>query len=484
MSRSNLVARNILVTLATQLALWALSFGVTLYLPGYLKDSGLGTMTLVGSYATILSVMVSLGTSKFLIKEIARDRSRTGELLAACLVMRLVLGLLALLVGWLGTRLMNYTASLQLFIMIALVVMVIAQLGEVMTSGLAGLEEFPKQNASLLMERVVSSTLIILLVLLRQPLWTFIAISSIGAISSLGYSAYLLRRYLASVSRPRWSTIKSIAQASVPFLMAGLFVCVYGESDALLLSKISGVAAIGWYSLAKRLAGSTMIIPVALCSTMLPTLSRKYLEDPSAFIGNVQRLIRLMILCVTPISAVLILAPGQILAMLHYPPGYRHSIPVLILMGSAIILWYLSQAVGTALIACDRQSVFSKITGIAAIVSVPLCAACILTTQRIMTNGAIGAMLSDVLLELFMVTAYIRALPKDVFGWQTISILTRTSVAALPFALSLYAMSSRHDLVWPIVGLLLYPVGCYLLRCLCPADLQMLQQFGRRFSRA
>ena len=227
-----------------------------------------------------------------------------------------------------------------------------------------------------------------------------------------------------------------------------------------------------------------MVIPVALSSTMLPTLSRRHLEDPSAFRAAVRRLLRLMMICVTPISAVLVLAPGQILTLLHYPPAYRHSIPVLMLMGSAIILWYLSQAVGTALIASDRQGVFGKITGIAALVSVPLCATCILTTQRIMTNGAVGAMLSDVLLELFMMMAYIRALPRGVFDWHPLSILGRTAIAALPFALSLYAMHSRHDLLWPILGLILYPFGCYLLRCLCPDDLQMLRQVGRKFARA
>jgi O-antigen/teichoic acid export membrane protein len=484
MRRSHLVARNVFVTLVTQLLLWALTFAVTLFLPKYLKDTGLGTITLVGSYATIFSVLIGLGTSTVLIKEIARNGARTGELVLASLVARFVLGIAIIAIGWLGMYLLRYSPIMQLFAVIALIIMVVGQLNDVLSNALAGLEEFPKQNASLLVERVITACLTIGLVILRQPLWMFIAVGIIGAIISTCFSGYTLRKYFAAAPRPQWATISSLFRAGMPFLMVGIFAAIYQQSDALLLSKISGVAAIGWYSLARRLGGSTMVIPVALTGTMLPTLSRLHVEDRSAFNVAVRRLLNLMVICVIPFSAVLMLAPGQILSLLHYPAAYRHSIPVLMLVGSTLILWYLSQAVGTALVASDRQAIFGRITGIAAVVSIPLCAICIFATQHIMSNGAVGAMLSDMLLELLMVIAYIRALPEGVFEWGVFSVFGRAIVAALPFVLSLYVMGNSRNLAWPILGLILYPVVCYLLRCLNPDDLLILRQLTRKFSRA
>jgi O-antigen/teichoic acid export membrane protein len=487
MSRSHLVARNLLVTLVTQLVLWSLTFGVTLYLPRYLKDTGLGTLTLVGSYASILSVLVGLGTSTVLIKEIARSRARTAELVFASLLMRSVLGVITIALGWAGARLLQYSPSLQTYTLIALAVMVVAQISDVLLSALAGLEEFPKQNAALLAEKVMSSCLAISLVIFRQPLWMFVAVALISSATSICFSSFMLRQYLRKAGQLQWnsvlSTIPPLARAGVPFLMVGIFGAVYGQCDALLLSKISSVAAIGWYSLAKRLGGTTLVIPVALCTTMLPTLSRMHREDKLGFNAAVRRLLNLMLICVVPFSTALVLAPGQIVSLLHYPESYRNSIPVLMLMGSAIVLWYLSQAVGTALIASDRQAIFSRITGFAALASVPLCAACIMITQRTAANGAVGAMFSDALLELFMVIAYIRALPEGIFGRRIFLILGRCVLASLPFAISLYAMSSRRDLIWPILGLALYPLACYLLRCLSPDDLQILKQFTRRLAR-
>jgi len=484
MSRSHLAARNVIVTLVTQLLMWSLSFSVTLFVPGYLKDTGLGTTTLAASFAALFAILVSLGTSQVLVKEIARDRTRVSELLSASLVMRTVLGAGAVLMGWFVSYLFKYSHSLQILIALALCVVMISMLADSFSSVLVGLEEFPKQNVCALTERVINGVVTIGLVLFRQPLWMFIAVGLLSNTVLLVAYGFMLRRHLIKMSRPLWSTMRTLCRAGMPFLMVGVFTAIYGQCDPLILAKISGIAAVGWYGLVKRLGGTTMIIPVALTTTTLPTLSRMYVEDQRAFCKAIQRLFNLMIICVIPVAAVLILAPGQILTLLHYPASYRHSIPVFMMMGSTIILWYLSQAVGTALIACDRQTVFGRITGAAAIASVPLCAIGVFMTQHAMANGAIGAMLSDALIEFFMVIAYVRALPEGIFEWRLFTVLGRTALAALPFALSLYAMHSGRDVLFPLTGLLFYAVACFWLRCFSPQDLNALRQTFRRFSRA
>ncbi|MCW3053861.1 MAG: Polysaccharide biosynthesis protein [Chthonomonadales bacterium] len=484
MSRSHRAARNVIVTLVTQLLMWSLSFSVTLFVPGYLKDTGLGTLTLVGSFAALFAILVTLGTSQVVVKEIARDHSRLSELIWASLMMRTVLGLGAILIGWLVSFLLGYSHELQRLIVIALCVMVLGGVAEVLSNALGGLEEFPKQNACSLAERVIAGVVTIGLVVFHQPLWKFVAVGLVSNSVLLISNLYMLRGHLTRISLPQWSTIRTLSRSGVPFLMVGVFGAIYGQCDPLILAKISGVAAIGWYGLAKRLGGTTMVIPTALTVTTLPTLSRMYKEDQDSFRKAIRRLFNLMVICVIPIAAVLILAPGQILSFLHYPASYRHSIPVFMLMGSALILWFLSQAVGTALIASDRQAVFSRITGIAAVAAIPLCTLCIFVTERTMANGAVGAMFADASLELFIVIAYMRALPEGIFEWRLFSLMGRTAIAALPFALSLYLMRSGRDVLLPLAGLVLYAVACFWLRCLTPQDLNAVRQSLSRFSRA
>ena len=484
MNRSHLIARNVTVTLATQLLSWGMTFVVTLYLPRYLGDTGLGAITLAGSFAVVFSLLVSLGTSTVLIKEIARDRDRAGELVLAALATRLPLAVFAIGLGGLATAALRYHHDLQILIWIALAAMAFGQINDVLGSALRGLEEIPRQNAGALLEKVVTSVLTVALVLHHAPLWTFVAVGMAGSLVAFTIMVSAVRPHLGRLKRPSWVPMQRLVLTGLPFLTTAVFIAIYGQCDAILLSKMSSVAAIGWYGLAKRLGGTTMMIPTALTSAMLPTLSRVYHEDRLAFDASVRRLFNLLLICVVPFAAVLLLAPGQILALLHYPAAFRHSIPVLMLMGGAVVLWYLSNAAGTALIACDRQAALSRITGISALVSVPLCAGLIWLSQRFLANGAVGAMLCDVLIEAYMVTAYIRALPSGLFTWNSLGTLGRATAAALPIIALFYFVQDRQGLLLLIPGLLLYVPLCWMLRCLHPQDMQALRQMLRRRANA
>ncbi len=469
------VARNVATTLMTQLLSWGMTFIVTLYLPRYIGDVGLGILTLAGSIASVFSLMVGLGTTTVLIKDIARNHSRAGELALASLALRVPLGLAAIVLGWGASFALGYDAHLRMLIVVALGVMAMSQLTEALGCVLRGLEEIPRQNAAALAERVVTSALTIVMVVVRAPLAMIIGVAALGSLTSLSVILVSLRRHISRLAWPSLQTIKGMVTAGMPFLTTAVFMAVYGQADALLLSKLSSVEAIGWYGLAKRLGGSTMVIPVALGSAMLPTLARLWQSSPESFAVSVRRLWNIMLIAVVPFAAILGLAPARILALLHYPASFAPSIPVLMLMGGAVILWFLSQVAGVALIASDRQKVASRITGIAALLSVPICVVCIWVTQHMLHNGAIGAMLSDVLVEGYLLQAYLRTLPRHLLDPRSVLVLGRALVAALPLVGLFHFVHSAAGLVWLVPGLIAYLPLCLVLGCLSPQDMQAVK---------
>ena len=485
MQRSRLVARNVAATLATQLLSWAMTFVVTLYVPRYLGASGLGEITLVVSFAAVFAIMVGLGVSTVLIREIARHRERTGELVAAALLMRIPLGLLACVLGAVAAKLLHYNAERQLLVLISLGIMVLMQLNDVLGSALRGLEEIPRQNLAALAEKLISSVLLVTFVARHMPLSWIVATGAASMSVSLIINATAFAPYFKEMRWPKWAQYKALTVAGLPFLTTYIFVTVYGQSDSLLLDKLSSASAIGWYGLAKRWGGTTLFIPVALASALLPTLSRVYHEDRPLFDSVVRRLVGYMFLLVVPFAAILILAPGPLLAMMQYGPTFAASKPVLIVLGFAIILWYLSQATGTALIASDRQDVLSRATGVAALLSVPVCGGMIWATQRYMANGAIGAIVSDTVIELYMVAIYARALPKDCLSMQQVGTLVKGIIAALPMIAPLYFVPhNRWSLLAMLPGMALYLPLCYAMRCLDPDDVTLFKTvIGRKLGR-
>ena len=480
LSRSRLVARNVLATLVSQLLSWSMSFGLTVYLTRYLGAGGLGALTLAGSIAGVFGIGTALGTSIVLTRDIARDTARTAELTLAALAMRLPLGLLAVGAGWLAAGALGYAPSLRLLVVVAVAAMLAGMLNEALSASLRGLQEIPRQNAAAIADKAVLCVLTFALIRYHAPLWAFAGVGGVSALVALLINASAFRAYWKGAAWPSWATIRSLARQGMPFLTTAVFVAVYGNCDAVLMSKLSNFEAIGWYGLAKRLAGTTLFLPVALTSAMLPALSRVYQEDRLAFEGAVRRMFNFVLICAVPFAAVLVMAPGQIIGLVtKNAPGFAPSVPVLMIVGATIILWFFSQAVGTALIACDRQTALSRITAVSALICVPITGTLIFVTHNTLHNGAIGAVLGDALIEAYMVTAYVRALPPGFFDWKNLATLGRAVAAALPLVGLFYFVHDRNSLLLLVPGLLLYVPLCLLLRCLHPQDAQMVRQLWK-----
>ena len=66
------------------------------------------------------------------------------------------------------------------------------------------------------------------------------------------------------------------------------------------------------------------------------------------------------------------------------------------------------------------------------------------------------------------------------FTWHSVGTLGRALAAALPIIGLFYFVQDRQSLLLIVPGLLLYVPLCWILRCLHPQDMQMLQQMLRR----
>lgn len=572
-SGSSRIARNVLVTLATQLITWGLSFWVTLWIPSYMGQRGLGMFGVASAFTASFVILVELGTGPVLTKEIARNHSRLAEMVATTLVLRLGLGLLTIPLGVGAAYLLHYDALQIQMILLGLCAMTMGQLTLVLITSLQGLEDFPRSNGALLADKVLASLLMIALVQFRQPLWAFMIVPMVGTLVSgsfafAGIVSHVRRNdpeslpqrppgetrralvgiggpvlvgtllfavvqnlelrhgngiltnefrqplrttilllmtgiliiaglTLASISfRARRASIPpailpnkeklwAMASAGLPIMVGMLLFSVWEPGNKVLLSKLSGIEVVSWYELAKRLGGTTMVIPVALVGATLPAMSRTFHANPQEFRNMTARLMRLLLICVVPFAAILLFAPEPLLALLHYLPKFRQTIPVLQIMGCAIIIWYLSQVAAGALIASDQQKAFGRITGTAAVLCLPLCAGCILAANRLWNNGALGAVIADVLIEICMLSGYLRVLPRGTLTLVDMTILIRAMAAALPLIWLLHQVHNARELYLAAPGLLLYPVLCALLRCLDARDLQMLRQgWNRKVTRA
>lgn len=476
------VGRNVLVTLATQLISWGLTFAVTLYLPRYVGDSGLGQLTFAASFAAIFGVVVPLGTSTLLVKEIARDQSRTGELLMASLVMRIPLSILMTGIAVLLASLLGYSGLMHTLILVAALGMIVGTVNDALGAALQGQENLMRQNVGVLINKFLVSVFTIFLILRHAPLWALAAIGIWTGLLSFLVNASAFRVLLPTLRIPRLETMKNLVLAGVPFMGWSVFQTLYGQTDPIVLKFVANDQTVGWYAAAFRLVCTTLFLPTALTTALLPTLSRLHHESQTEFRQLVRRMLGLIMLCGIPISLVLILLPECLVSLLHYPAGFQHSIPVLRVGGVGVLLWFAGSALGTAIIASDGQSRMLRVSMMSCLLGIPGCFVCSFVGHHVWHNGAVGAILSDVLLEMYLIWTYLRLLPQGTFDADSLRGIGRCAVASLPMAALLAFLASSGWGLWSLLPCVFVYTGmCFVLGCLKPQDLAMARQaFARK----
>ncbi len=503
------VTRNVAGTLATQLLSWAIAFTVNLFLPRYLGADGMGKIVFAGSFVALFGTLASLGVSTFLIKEIARDRTKTAPLLAAALTLRLPLTTLFAGVAIGLIHLMGHSATTQTLATIFGAALIIGAATDVFTSVLVGQENIGRQNLATLLDKFLGSGLTLALIAAHAPITWIAAVGIATGGAALAFSArpFLTtrgafvgerrtapvtnerRRGIGAGTRARVDSASPLAQETrldlmrylviggAPFFTSLLFRSIYGQADitiiALLLGPEIGDPVIGWYSVAGRLLGSILFIPTALAAALLPTLIRLEAENKERFDSLVTRALTLVTVAAVPIAAPVILMPGRILfGLLHYSPEYAPSAIPLAIYGAGCLLWFMTQIAGTALIARGQERAMNRVFFVAMVLTLGGCFAAIPLTQHHLGNAAIGAASVDVAVEIYITIAFLRLLrPK----WDGLSIFVRSCLACVPL---LFFLAVFHAAVWQILvsiaaGVLLYGGLLFAFRVVGRSDVEM-----------
>lgn len=484
MSQSQRIAKNVAIMMGTQFITWGFALLTTIFVPRYFGVTALGELTIAGTTIGFCSILSALNASQVITKDVARDASRIGDYILAMLPIRVALAVLTAIAAVAAVHLLHYSPQTRLFTYVMLIPLIWGPIGDGLVAILRGREDFARQSVSLVAEKVLGALLTLALIFAKAPLWAIVAAGLAPSLIGLSVVASGFRQVrLPRPSRRHLALARYLFFAGVPYFSAGIFMTIYGAADPAIIKWIDGYAAVGCYGVVKRLFGTALFIPTTVTGAMLPMLSRVYHERPHAFAPIVRRMNSLCLIFAAPIAVVLIFAPRSLVNLMEsrdHVGDYHGALPLFVLFGFALILWFLSQSLATALVASDRQVVFGRTTAVACALIVPLCIPLTYLSKRFYNNGAIGASVSDILIEVVLLAFYIRALPPGVFGRESVKHLGRIALASLPMGLMVVALTPRLGLVSLLPGILTYAACGWAMKIVSSEDIETLRQIVRR----
>jgi len=407
------VLKNAALLVAAQLIATPLSVLVNALMARYLGPAEFGNLYLALTFAQFGFLLVDFGQATLLTGEVARDRSRAGELLGSALLWRAGTSALLYLALALVARMLGYSAVFREVLSLTLLGFCLGALSGACQDIIRGFERTDIAAATAVGWQLVNALLTVPILLLGGGLRAVLLAQAGCALLGLGVIVLALRPLGIWPLKLRRETSRSLLVKGAPFVLFGLALVLQPNVDAIFMSKLASSSAIGWYAAARKLVGVLIYPANALIVALYPTLCRLHGEDRAGYVRLTQSALSNTALLVVPVALGCFLYPDLGIRIFNrdsFAPA-EDNLRVLSLL---IFLAYFSMPISSALLAAGRQRPWAAVQLLCVLVSLVADPLLVPWFQCRAGNGGLGVCLASVLSEVLMVSAGVALLPRGV----------------------------------------------------------------------
>lgn len=392
----------------------------------FLGPEQFGELAYVLAFVAFSQAFSLLGLEGLTVRDIAKDRARAGAVLGTVFRLRLA----AACVGWLlacgliWALLPGDTTTLLLAAIVA--AGMLFQTADVIDLWFQSQVQSRRTVLAKVAAFLLSSAAKVALILTGAPLWAFAAVQVLD--TSLA-ALFLVRAYHRFPAHDAWKWNSALAanllRQSWPFMLSGLAVITYMRIDQIMLRALASEHEVGIYSAALPFSQAFHFIPMTICSSLLPILSRTHADNRELFFARLQVLFTAFAWSAIALVIVLALASSWVVAIL-LGPAYEQTARVLSLHAVTNIFIFLGVAQGQWILNERRSQVSLIRTVVGAMANI------LANLILIPRHGAMGAALAAIIAQAMAAVFSNLILAPQIFRMQMraffpIRLVTRTA---------------------------------------------------------
>lgn len=322
------------------------------WLARYLGPSQFGEMAYVLSFVAFFSVIAQLGLDGVAVRDMALNEGDSSEILGTVLRLRVIAGFVAWAAAIVAMKLLRPEDSQALLLTAIAAAALVFQAADTVDLWFQSKTQSKRTVVSKAYAYLAANVLKVGLIVAEAPLSAFVLV---GVIELAVSAAILWRTYqkYPSPLRWRWSRDRMVRllRECAPYLFAGLAVVVYMRIDQLMLRDMVGKHELGLYSAALPLSTALHFIPLALCISVAPALTRLRQRDAEAYERALGQLFSVMWWIMIPLAALVALLSPHIVSVL-YGSAYAATAPILavhvfaavpVALGVAQSIWIVNE---------------------------------------------------------------------------------------------------------------------------------------------
>jgi len=439
-----------------------LSFVYFVLVARFIGVENLGKYTFAISFATLFAVLLDLGFNSALIRESAKFKERAADYLSSILSVKIITAVLVYGMVAVAINLLGYPPLTKLLVYLAAIPMVFDQFANTFWGAFRGQQNLRYESLNIVINQVIILVIGLGVLFFKLPLPYLMLPFILASAFSMVFAGASVRRVLAIHYRPMFDAalLKTILKIAVPFALIAIFSRVYGYIDSVMLSKMVGDKAVGWYSVAMKIPFALQFIPAALAASIFPAFSHHFVHDKEQLRTTFERVVKFLLIIVVPMSiGIAVLARPIVLSF--YGVEYLPAVLPLQILMAGLVFVFLNFPLGSLLNGCDRHMLNMYLVGVIMVVNVALN---IFAIPRFSFVGAAAAfVVSHALLFVAGMIVGTRIIP---YGKARMLLTAgQTIVSAGVMALVILTLIDKvHFILLIIIGALVYAVMIFLVR--------------------
>jgi O-antigen/teichoic acid export membrane protein len=269
---------------------------VGVYVARYLGPGKFGLLSYASSFVGLFAALATLGLDGIMVRELVKTPERRYELLGTAFWLKAggaILMWIAVAAAVPFTH--NDTQTNILIVIIALAV--ILQAFNVIDLNYQAEVKSKYVVCAKLVSLIISSITKLVFIWIEAPLVWFACVFLLDAVLQ---ATGLLAMYLRNTGkignwRWRWQTAKMLMSDSWPLILSGMVIAIYMKIDQVMIKEIMDASAVGNYAAAVRLSESWYFIPMAITSSVFPSIINAKKQSEQLYYQRLQKLYDLMV---------------------------------------------------------------------------------------------------------------------------------------------------------------------------------------------
>ena len=465
-------AANAVWMLAAEVAAKLANFILLIIIARWLGAAELGYFYFAISFVPLFLILSNWGVRTTVIRELAQDEARLSELFTSGLVLRVLLGFVALLVSFALAPLFVETAEAYFALVLVGIALFIDEVSIFIGAVFLAFERMQFQAWVSVTNRVATTALALAAVARGGGLLTVCVTYVLGSLVSLFLAVVVLRRFFPPIDvrairrdvvRRIWAIGGSIGIAD--FLNMALF-----RVDAVMLQAIRGPVEVAIYGVAYRFFESLLFVTWGLANVAYPGIAR-------ATRAEATRIFELTALCLLafylPVAAGTPFAAEWLVVSL-FSERYAEAASVAAWLAAASLFYGVAHLGRMAAVALARQREVAWIA--AAVLAVNVALNGVLIPAHGFSGAAWSTLVTAILESILLLGLFSRINARP-------SIRRTTSVPLIATACMvavLVALGARGSTAF-VVALLVYPAALSIAALVVAPD--ELRRAGRLLRR-